>query len=69
MSDEEKPPEEPKKEERVSPTRQRQDAQREKSQAEFDRQVEEGSVTIRQMTPAERKANPAKERPPKKPRK
>ena len=33
--------------------------------AEFDRQVEEGSVTIRQMTPKERRENPPRERPPK----
>ena len=31
--------------------------------AEFERQVEEGTVTIRKMTPAERKANPPKNRP------
>jgi hypothetical protein len=31
--------------------------------AEFDRQVKEGTVKIRQMTPAERKANPPRERP------
>lgn len=42
-----------------------QDAKREKSRAEFERQVEEGSVVIRKMTPAERKANPPRERPPK----
>jgi hypothetical protein len=40
-----------------------QDAKREKSKAEFDRQVAEGTVTIRKMTPAERKANPPKNRP------
>ena len=47
----------------ISPTRSAQDKRREKSVAEFDRQVEEGTVTIRQMTPAERKANPPRERP------
>jgi hypothetical protein len=31
--------------------------------AEFERQVAEGSVVIRKMTPAERKANPPRERP------
>jgi hypothetical protein len=36
---------------------------REKSVAEFERQVEEGTVVIRKMTPAERKANPPKNRP------
>jgi hypothetical protein len=65
MADDKKPakPKQP-----VSPTRRQQDIKREKDVAEFDRQVEEGSVTIRQMTPAERKANPPRERPPKKPR-
>ncbi len=60
MSDEEpkKKPKEP-----VSPTRSAQDKKREKSVAEFDRQVEEGTVKIRQMTPAERKANPPQNRP------
>ncbi|HEX8741613.1 MAG TPA: hypothetical protein VF712_00625 [Thermoleophilaceae bacterium] len=53
-----KKPDEP-----VSPTRSAQDKRREKSVAEFDRQVSEGTVTIRQMTPAERKANPPRERP------
>ena len=47
----------------VSPTRSAQEKRREKSVAEFDRQVEEGTVKIRQMTPAERKANPPRERP------
>ena len=54
-----------KKQEPVSPTRSAQDKKREKSVAEFDRQVKEGSVKIRKMTPAERKANPPRERPPK----
>ena len=60
MSDEEpkKKPKEP-----VSPTRSAQDKKREKSVAEFDRQVKEGTVKIRKMTPAERKANPPRERP------
>ena len=31
--------------------------------AEFDRQVDEGTVQIRQMTPEERKANPPQNRP------
>ena len=53
-----KKPEQP-----ISPTRSAQDKRREKSVAEFDRQVEEGTVQIRQMTPAERKANPPRERP------
>lgn len=52
-----------KPEEPISPTRSAQDKRREKSVAEFDRQVQEGTVKIRQMTPAERKANPPRERP------
>ena len=58
--DSSKKPKEP-----ISPTRSAQDKRREKSVAEFDRQVKEGTVKIRQMTPAERKANPPRERPPK----
>jgi hypothetical protein len=50
---------------RPSPARKQQDAKRAKSVEEFERQVAEGSVKIRQMTPAERKANPPKDRPPK----
>jgi hypothetical protein len=57
----EKPPE--KKPEPISPTRSAQDKRREKSVAEFERQVDEGTVKIRKMTPAERKANPPRERP------
>ncbi len=64
-----KPADEKPKEEKVSPTRQRQDAKREQNIAEFERQVQEGSVVVRQMTPAERKANPPREAPPKKTRK
>ena len=59
MSDEAKK----KSQEPVSPTRSAQDKKREKSEAEFERQVREGTVKIRQMTPAERKANPPRERP------
>lgn len=51
--------------ERTSPTRERQEKQREEKVAEFGRQIEEGSVVVRQMTPEERKANPPRERPPK----
>ena len=49
-----------------SPSQTQQQKKREKAVEEFDRQVEEGSVVIRKMTPAERKANPPKDRPPKK---
>ena len=52
----------------VSPTRSAQDKKREKNLAEFERQVKEGTVKIRKMTPAERKANPPRERPPKRSR-
>jgi hypothetical protein len=66
MADEkppEKPPAKPKK--GISQSREQQERKRERDIAELDRQVEEGSVVIRQMTPAERKANPPRERPPK----
>lgn len=56
-------PEKGKPKEPVSPTRSAQDKRREKSKAEFERQVNEGTVKIRKMTPAERKANPPRERP------
>ena len=59
--DSKKPKGKPK--EPISPTRSAQDKRREKSVAEFDRQVAEGTVKIRKMTPAERKANPPRERP------
>jgi hypothetical protein len=52
-----------KKEHPPSAARQRADQQRKEKLAELDRQVEEGSVVIRQMTPEERKANPPRERP------
>jgi hypothetical protein len=65
----EQPKDDKPKDEKVSPTRQRQDAKREQNIAEFERQVQEGSVVVRQMTPAERKANPPRDAPPKKPRK
>jgi hypothetical protein len=61
MSKEEAPKKKP--EEQISPTRSAQDKRREKSVAEFERQVDEGTVKIRQMSPAERKANPPRERP------
>ena len=52
--------------EQSSPARERQEKQREDAAAEFQRQVDEGSLVIRKMTPAERKANPPRERPPRK---
>jgi hypothetical protein len=57
------PPEKPKP--RPSPTRERQEKQRERNVEEFGRQVEDGSLVIRQMTPEERAANPPREQPPK----
>ena len=59
-----KGPEE-KKKPPVSPTRKRQDDKRERDVEEFNRQLEDGTLTIRQMTPKERKENPPRERPPK----
>ena len=56
-ADKKKPP--------VSPTRKRQDDKRERDLEEFSRQIEDGSLTIRQMTPKERRENPPRERPPK----
>jgi hypothetical protein len=55
-----KPPGKPKQR---SATRKQQENKREKDLEEFGRQVEAGSVVIRQMTPEERKANPPRERP------
>jgi hypothetical protein len=57
------PPKKPKPP--ISATRQQQEKKREKSVEEFGRQIEDGSLVLRQMTPAERKANPPRERPPK----
>jgi hypothetical protein len=45
-----------------SPTQERQEKKRAESKAEFQRQVDEGSVVIRKMTKKERAANPPKER-------
>jgi hypothetical protein len=67
MADEKQPEKKDDKPQRPpSPSQTQQQKKREKAVEEFDRQVEEGSVTIRKMTPAERKANPPKDRPPKK---
>jgi hypothetical protein len=49
----------------LSPQQQREKARREEKLADVQRQVEEGSLVIRKMTPEERKANPPRERPPK----
>ena len=61
----ESPPAEKPNEQPMSPTRSRQEKKREENVANFDRQVDEGSVVIRQMTKEEREANPPRERPPK----
>ena len=44
--------------------RDRQERDREQKLAEIKRQVKEGTLTIRQMTAAERKRNPPKPRAP-----
>ena len=36
---------------------------------EVEKQISAGTLVVRQMTPAERKANPPRDTPPKKPRK
>ena len=45
--------------------RERNDEKRREKLAAIQEQVESGSLTIRKMTPAERKANPPRERKPK----
>jgi hypothetical protein len=40
----------------------KQEERRQERKAEMERQVRDGSLVIRQMTPAEKKRNPAKER-------
>ncbi len=42
----------------------RQQEERERKLAEIQRQLDEGTLTIRKMTPAERTANPPKPREP-----
>ena len=51
-----------------SQTRDRQDKKRAENEAEFQRQLDEGSLVVRKMTKKERAANPPKDRPPKRPR-
>lgn len=48
--------------------RERDEAKREQKLKDLDEAVESGSLTIRSMTPAERKSNPPRERPPKRAR-
>jgi hypothetical protein len=50
----------------LSPTARGQQKRREEKLALIKQQVEEGTLTIRQMTPEERKANPPKPRKKKK---
>jgi hypothetical protein len=45
-------------------TQDRQRDERERKLAEIRRQLEQGSLTIRQMTPEERRANPPRPRDP-----
>ena len=45
-----------------SPTAQRQQKRREERLALIDEQVKDGSLTIRQMTPEERRQNPPQDR-------
>lgn len=45
-------------------TQDRQRDERERKLAEIRRQLEQGTLTIRQMTPEERKANPPRPRDP-----
>jgi hypothetical protein len=45
--------------------KERSEERRKEKLAEIDEQVKKGELSIRQMTPAERKANPPKERKPK----
>jgi len=45
-------------------TQDRQRDERERKLAEIRRQLEQGTLTIRQMTPEERKANPPRARDP-----
>jgi hypothetical protein len=44
--------------------KERSEERRKEKLAEIQEQVEKGELSIRQMTPAERKANPPKERKP-----
>jgi len=55
-------------ERRLSPTAKRAQARREERLEMIRQQVEEGTLTIRQMTPEERKANPPQPRKSKKKR-
>jgi hypothetical protein len=48
----------------MSTQRERAEARRKEKLDLIKEQVEDGSLVIRKMTPAERKANPAKPRPP-----
>ena len=48
--------------------RERDEAKREQKLKDFNDAVESGSLVVRSMTPAERKSNPPKERPPKRQR-
>jgi hypothetical protein len=43
--------------------REKQDERRAEKLAEVQRQIDDGSLKVRQMTPEERKQNPPRERP------
>ena len=49
----------------VNPQKDRAEQKRQEKLAEIREQVKKGELSIRQMTPAERKANPPKQREPK----
>jgi hypothetical protein len=51
----------------LSTQRERDEAKREQKLKEIDEAQEQGGLVIRKMTDAERKANPPRERPPKRP--
>ena len=49
----------------VNPSKDRAEQKRQEKLAEIREQVKKGELSIRQMTPEERKANPPKQREPK----
>jgi hypothetical protein len=48
--------------------RERNEAKRDQKLREIDEAVEQGRLVVREMTPAERRRFPPRERPPKRPR-
>ena len=51
----------------MSTQRERDEAKREQKLKEIDEAKEQGTLVVRKMTDAERKENPPRERPPKRP--